>query len=174
MELQLSRMAEAEKDEDIIVVPDDDDGDDWPDPGPQNPDEAAVYTDKIVGIFDTFRDLIHAENKDALPKTIRNLRKLMVKHWASMELADPEVVIRLITDPGCLHLQQHLTREGPEVVDPVQEVPEPWIFIRHLPEKQQKRKEKEMIVAIFNHTSEALAHLCNGRSTFQLTHQDHG
>ena len=104
MELQLSRMAEAEKDEYIIVVPSDDDGNDWPDPGPQNLEEAVAYTDKIVGIFNTFGDLIHTDNKDTLPKMIQNLRKLMVKHWASMELADPEVVIRLIIDPGCLHL----------------------------------------------------------------------
>ena len=51
MELQLSRMAEAEKDKDVIVVPDDDDGNDWPDPGPQNLEEAEAYTDKIVSIF---------------------------------------------------------------------------------------------------------------------------
>ena len=104
MELQLSRMAEAETDEDIIVVPDDDDSDDWPEPGPQNPEEAVTYTDKIVGIFNTFGDLIHTDNKDALPKMIWNLRKLMVKHWASMGPVDPEVVIRSIIDPGCLHL----------------------------------------------------------------------
>ena len=45
------------------------------------------------------------------------------------------------------------------MVDLVQEVPEPWIFIHHLPEKQRKWKEREMIVAIFDYTLEALAHL---------------
>ena len=157
MELQLSRIAEAEKDKDIIVVPNDNDSDDWPDPGPQNLEEAEAYTDKIVSIFKTFGDLIHADNKNALPKMIQNIKKLMAKHWASMEPADPEVVIRSIIDPCCLHLQQHLTREGPEAVDPVEDVPEPWTFFHHLPEKQCRKEEKEMIVAIFDHTLEALA-----------------
>ena len=136
MELQLSRMVEAEKIPDIILVPDDDDGDDWPDPGPQNPEEAKAYTDKIVNAFDTFGDLIHQDNKDTLAKMIQNLKKIMAKHWASMESADPEVIIRSIIDPGCLHLWQHMMREGLEAVDPVEYIPEPWTIIHHLPEKQ--------------------------------------
>ena len=154
MELQLSRMAEAEKNKDVVVVPND-----WPDLGPQNLEEAEAYTDKIVSIFDTFRDLIHADNKDALPKTIWNIKKLMAKHWASMEPADPEVIIRSIIDPGCLHLWQHLTREGPEAIEPVEDVPEPWTFICQLPKKQCRKEEMEMIMEIFDHTSDALAHL---------------
>ena len=156
-------MAEAGKDKDFIVVPSDNDGDDWPDPGPQNPEEAEAYTDKIVSIFDTFGDLIHADNKNALPKM-----KLMAKHWASMEPADHEVVIRSIIDPGCLHLQQHLTREGPEAIDPVEDIPEPWTFICHLPKKQHRKEEKELIVEIFDHTLEALAHLLTVAAHFSL------
>ena len=68
----------------------------------------------------------------------------MAKHWVSMELADPEVVIRSIINPDCLHLQQHMMREGPEAVDPVKDIPEPWTFICHLPEKQWKIEEKEI------------------------------
>ena len=113
MELHIVRMAEAEKDPGVIIVPNNDDNDDWPDTGPQNIKEAKAYTDKIVNAFDTFGDLIHQDNKDALPKMIHNLKKIMAKHWTSMEPADPEVIIRLISDPGCLHLQQHMTREGP-------------------------------------------------------------
>ena len=83
-----------------------------------------------------FGDLIHQDNKDTLPKMIQNLKKIMAKHWASMELADPEVIIKSIINPGCLHLWQHMMREGPEAVDPVEDIPEPWTFICHLPEKQ--------------------------------------
>ena len=110
MELHIVRMAEAEKDPGVIIVTDDDDDDDWPDTGPQNIKEAKAYMDKIVNEFETFGELIHQDNKDALPKTICNLKKIKAKHWASMELADLEVVIRLISDPGCLHLWQHMTR----------------------------------------------------------------
>ena len=152
------KKAEAEKDPGVVIVPDDDD-DNWPDTGPQNIKEAKAYTDKIVNAFDTFGDLIHQDNKDALPKMIRNLKKIMEKHWVSMEPVDLEVVIRSISNPGCLHLWQHLTRQGPEAVDPVQDFPEPWTFIHKLLEKQHRREETEMIVSIFDHMSEALAHL---------------
>ena len=136
MELQLSDMAEGGEDPEVIMIPSDDDGDDWPDAGPQNPEEAQEYTNKVIEVFDTFSDLIHQDNKDTPPKTIRNLKKLMAKHWDSMGLADPEVVIRSIIDPGCLHLQQHVKREGLEAVDPVKEVPVAWKFICDLPERQ--------------------------------------
>ena len=123
-ELQLPDMANEGEDLNVIKVIDNDDGNDWSNAGPQNPAEAQVYTNKIINVFDTFSDLIHQDNKDALPKTIWNLKKLMAKHWDSMGQADPEVVIRSIIDPGCFHLWQHVTREGLEVVDPVKDVPE--------------------------------------------------
>ena len=130
-ELQLSDMANEGADPNII-----NDSDDLPNAGPQNPAEAQAYTDKIINVFDTFSDLIHQDNKDALPKTIWNLKKLMAKHWGSMGQADPEVVIRSIIDPGCLHLWQHVTRECLEVVNLVKDVPGAWKFIQDLPEKQ--------------------------------------
>ena len=80
-ELQLSNMAEGGKDPNIIVIPNNDNSNDWPDTGPQNPEEAQAYTDKVIKVFDTFSDLIHQDNKDALPKMIRNFKKLIAKHW---------------------------------------------------------------------------------------------
>ena len=77
----------------------------------------------------------------------------MAKHWDLMGPADPEVVIRSIIDPGCLHLQLPCL----EAVDLVKEVPEALKFIHDLPEKQWRREEK-IIMSIFDHTSEALAH----------------
>ena len=169
-------MANKEEDPNIIKVLNDDDSDDWPDTWPQNPAEAQAYTNKIIEVFDTFSDLIHQDNKDTLPKTIQNLKKLMAKHWDLMGQADLEVVIRSIIDPGCLHLWQHVTREGPEVVDLVKDVPEAWKFIHELPEKQQRREEKEIIMSIFDHTSEALAHLSTTAVHFsslaKITHRD--
>ena len=71
-------MAEEGKEPEVIMVPDDeDDGDGWPDARPQNLAEAQAYTDKIIQIFEMFGDLIHEDNKDALLKTVRNLKKLM-------------------------------------------------------------------------------------------------
>ena len=52
-----------------------------------------------------------------------------------MAEADIEVVMRLIHDPSCVYLCQHLTTEGIDVTEPVTEIPEGWTFIRQLPEK---------------------------------------
>ena len=165
-ELLLPNMANKEEDPNIIKALNDEDSDNCPDAGPQNPAEAQTYTNKIIKVFDTFSNLIHQDNKDALPKTIQNLKILMAKHWDLMGQADLEVVIRTIIDPGCLHLQQHVTREGPKVVDLVKDVPEAWKFIHELPKKQQRREEKEIMVSIFDHTSEALAHLSTTAAHF--------
>ena len=55
MELHIVRMAEAEKDPGVIIVPDNNDIDHgWPDTGPQIVEEAKAYTDKIINAFDTF------------------------------------------------------------------------------------------------------------------------
>ena len=62
-------MTEEGKELEVIMVPDNEnDGDDWPNAGPQNLAEAQAYTDKIIQIFKMFDDLIHDDNKDALPK----------------------------------------------------------------------------------------------------------
>ena len=142
-------MVEGGQDPDVIMVPDDED-DNWPDSGLQNPEEAQEYTDKLVEIFNNFGVLIHQDKKDVLPKTIQNLKKLMAKHWNLMEPADPEVVIRSIFNPGCLYLHQHMMREGPEAVDPVTEIPEGWEFIRKLPKNLCKKEEWEIIISIFD------------------------
>ena len=141
-------MVEGGQDPNVIIVPDDED-DDWPNPGPQNLEEVQEYTDKLVEIFDNFSKMIHQYQKDALPKTIQNLKKLMAKHWNSMDPVDPEVVTRSIIDPGCPHLYQHMMREGPEAIDPVAKIPKDWQFIRKLPKKVHQKEEWEIIISIF-------------------------
>ena len=41
----------------------------------------------------------------------------------------------------------------------VTDVPEGWTFLRQLPEKEQKTEVQELIVACFDHLSEAHAHM---------------
>ena len=118
----------------VIEVPDED-PDDFPDSGPQNPAEAQMYRDKIDDIMETFSDLLADNHKDALRSTIMSLKKLMVKHWQQMAEADIEVVMKSIHDPSCIYLHQHLTTEGIDIMEPVTEIPEGWTFIRQLPEK---------------------------------------
>ena len=107
----------------IIEVPDDD-PDDFPNSGPQNPVEAQSYRDKIDDIMETFGDLLADDCKDALRSTITSLKKLMVKDWQQMVEANMEVLMRLIHDPSCIYLCQHLTTEGIDVMEPVMEIPE--------------------------------------------------
>ena len=64
----------------VIEVPDED-PDDFPDSGPQNPAEAQSYRDKIDEVMETFSDLLADDRKDALRSTVMSLKKLMVKHW---------------------------------------------------------------------------------------------
>ena len=67
--------------------------------------------------------------------------------------------MRLIHNPSCIYLHQHLTTEGVDVMEPTMEVPEGWTFIRQLPEKVQKTEVWELIVTCFDHLSEVHAHM---------------
>ena len=148
----------ASKQPEIIVVPDDD-PDDFPNSGPQNPVEAQSYRDKLDAIMDAFSDLLADDCKDVLRLTVMSLKKLIVKHWWQMAEADMEVVMRLIHDPSCVYLCQHLTTEGVNVMELVTEVPEGWTFLRQLPKKVQKTEVQELIVMCFDHLLEAHAHI---------------
>ena len=107
----------------------------WPEAGTQNPEEAEQYIDKINHIFDHLSELIHEDKKDALGKTIRNFKKLVVKQWETMGDVDVNVVLRTIKDPAAVYLQQHLTRGGVEVFNPPEEIPSGPEFIWQLPER---------------------------------------
>ena len=48
----------------------DEEEEEWPDTGAQNPEEAQQYIDKINNIFDHLSKLIHEDKKDALGMTI--------------------------------------------------------------------------------------------------------
>ena len=76
-----------------------------------------------------------------------------------MAEADTEAVMKAIHDPGCVFLQQHLTPEGVDVIEPWAEIPMEWEFMRQLPEKKRKTKVKELIMMAFDHLSEAHAHI---------------
>ena len=76
----------------------------WPEAGAQNPEEAEGYVDKINHIFDHLSELIHEDKKDALGKTIRNFKKLVVKQWETMGDADIDIVLHTIKDPTAVYL----------------------------------------------------------------------
>ena len=48
----------------------------WPDAGAQNPEEAQQYVDRINNIFDHLSELIHEDKKDALGTTIPKLQEV--------------------------------------------------------------------------------------------------
>ena len=75
-----------------IVIPEED-PDDWPDVGPQNPEEAVSYIEKVNNIFEMMAENVLHDKKDALPSAVRSLKKLMSRHWPSVGDADPDVVI---------------------------------------------------------------------------------
>ena len=163
----------------LITIPDDieeEDEDDWPESKPVNLQEAKAYTDHINDVFDTMAEMLHSDNKDTLPKCIRTFKKLIAKDWQSMTDTDPEVVIRLIHDPACIYLHQHITKGGINIVVPDEEPPSGKDFVRKLLEKRWKQEELELIIRIFDSACEAHSHLtmvtANLSSLAKLTDQE--
>ena len=113
----------------------DEEEEEWPDAGAQNPEEAQQYVDKINNIFDHLSKLIHEDKKDALGTTIQNFKKWIMKQWAMMGDADVDVVLCTIRDLATVYLRQHLTRGGVNVFDPPEDIPSGPEFIRQLPER---------------------------------------
>ena len=109
----------------------------WPEAGAQNPEEVEQYIDRINNIFDHLSTLIHEDKKDALGQTIRNFKKLVVKQWEMMGDADVDIVLHTIKDPAAVYLHQHLTRGGVKVFDPPEEILTGPEFIRQLPERKR-------------------------------------
>ena len=131
----------------------------WPEAGAQNLEEAEQYVEKINNVFNHLSTLIHEDTKDALGQTIRNLKKIVTRQWETMGDADVDVILRAIKDPTAVHLWQHLTRGGVEVVDPPEEIPIGPEFIRQLPERARWAEEKAFISDIFEHAARAHEHL---------------
>ena len=94
----------------------------WPDAGAQNPEEAQQYVDRINNIFDHLSELIHEDKKDALGMTTRNFKKWIVKQWETMGDADVDIVLCTIRDPAAVYFCQHLTRGGVNVFDPPEDI----------------------------------------------------
>ena len=63
----------SKKNPEVITIPDvDDDEEDWPESGPVNPDEAQKYIDQVNEIFNNMAEMLHSDDKEALPKCIKN------------------------------------------------------------------------------------------------------
>ena len=153
----------------VITIPNDDDEDDeedWPESGPVNLNKAPKYTDQVNEIFDNMAEMLHSDDKEALPKCIQNFQKLIVKHWHSMANADADVIIRLIYDPTCIYLHQHVSKGGVDVVIPKEEPPARKDFIWKLLEKRHKQEEIKLIIGIFDHACKAHSHLATAAANF--------
>ena len=131
----------------------------WPEVGAQNPEEAEQYTERINNVFDHLSELIHQDTKMAYGQTIQNFKKIVVRQWATMGDADVDVILKTIKDPTAVYLRQHLTGGGVKVMDPPEELPMGQEFLRQLPEWARRAEEKVFIVDIFNHTAQAHGHL---------------
>ena len=82
----------------------DEEEEEWPDTGAQNPEEVQQYIDRINNIFDHLSELIHEDKKDTLGTTIRNFKKLIAKQWETMGDADVDIVLCTIKDPATVYL----------------------------------------------------------------------
>ena len=125
----------AERDPEVIEVPDDNDGDDWQDVGPINVKEAAAYKEKVDKVFEMMSLMVVDDCKDVVCATVTNFKKVAVKHWKMMQDVDVEVVVRSIHDSAGVYLCQVLIEGGIGIIDTAQEVPQPQEFLQSLPEK---------------------------------------
>ena len=125
---------------------------------PQNPKEVRSYREKVNTVFETFRELLTGDVKDALQKMVASLKKVMVKHWGGMAEVDVNNVVKTIRDPSCLHLHQFLATGSIAVTELASDIPEGWEFLRSLLERTRKHEECQLIISMFDHISEAMAH----------------
>ena len=132
------------KDDPVIDLMEEEE-EEWPEVGAQNPEEVEWYTEKINNMFDHLSELIHQDTKTALGQTIQNFKKIVVRQWATMGDADVDVVLKTIKDPTAVYLQQHLTGRGVEVVDPPEELPTGQEFLWQLPEWARQAEEKHSL-----------------------------
>ena len=98
----------AEKDAPVVKLIKEEE-EEWPEAGVQNIKEAEEYVDRVNNVFDHLSTLIHEDTKTALGKTIKNLKKIVVKQWEMMGEADIDVILQTIKDPTAVYLWQHLT-----------------------------------------------------------------
>ena len=93
----------AEKDNPVIDLVEEEE-EEWPKVGVQNPEEADRYTEKINNVFDHLLTLIHQDTKTTLAQTIQNFKKIVAWQWESMGDANVDVIIRSIKDPTAVYL----------------------------------------------------------------------
>ena len=146
------------KDDPVVELVEEEE-EEWPEAGAQNPEEAEWYTERINNVFDHLSELIHQDTKTALGQTIQNFKKIVVRQWAAMGDTDVDIVLKTIKDPTAVYLRQHLTGRGVEVMDPPKELPTGQEFLRQLPEWARWAEEKAFIIDIFDHMAQAHGHL---------------
>ena len=148
----------AAKDDPVVELVEEEE-EEWPEVGAQNPEEAEWYTERINNVFDHLSELIHQDTKTALAQTIQNFKKIVVRQWAAMGDTAVDIILKTIKDPTAVYLQQHLTGGGVKVMDPPEEVPTGQEFLWQLPERARWAEEKAFIIDIFDHMAQAHGHL---------------
>ena len=83
----------AAKDDPVIELVEEEE-EECPEAGAQNPEEAERYTERINYVFDHLSELIHQDTKTALGQTIQNFKKVVVRQWVAMGDADVDTSSR--------------------------------------------------------------------------------
>ena len=96
------------------------DDDDTP-VGLVNQQQAREYAEGMDWIITEFHQLIEEDRKDVLITTIRELKCHISSQFKVMSMADIDVVIAMVQDPNCVHLQQALQEEGIQNFNPDEE-----------------------------------------------------
>ena len=60
----------ATPDDPVMIPKEGEQEEDWPELGPQNPEEVQKYVNQVNEIFDGLTEMLQDDRKDAIPKTV--------------------------------------------------------------------------------------------------------
>ena len=78
--------------EDPVIDLVEEEEEEWPEVGVQNPEEVERYTERINNVIDHLSTLIHEDTKTALAQTIQNFKKIVARQWESMGDTDVDII----------------------------------------------------------------------------------
>ena len=143
---------------DVITVPDDDEG--AYHPGPKNPISAEEYAEGLDNIMLQFKESVLEDHKDVLLSMVNSLSRHITTQFEQMCPADMEVVMRTIKDTRCLTLRWSMEVDQVTKTDPDDNILSGREVVSKLvQEKKLSQAAIDNIISVFNHLSEAHAHI---------------
>ena len=140
--------------------------------GPCNPITADEYTQSLDDIMLQFKELVLEDWKDVLLVTINALKWKMMAIFEQMRPVDVDIVLQTVKDMRCLSLWQMMESDMELKTDPDDDVPTGHEVVGKLSQtKKLSQPAIDNIISLFNHLSEAHAHMSTAAANLSLISQ---